>query len=105
MRQQLNIETNHTKKSLGQNFITDKNFLEKIRFLLRKDGTKLPEGESYSIEDILDYAMSGGYNLLEPFSEYQSDEESIMVILISVKVQNLITLVQQAEEEHLNGFI
>ena len=42
------------------------------RFLLRKDGTKLPEGESYSIEDILDYAMSGGYNLLEPFSEYQS---------------------------------
>ena len=42
------------------------------RFLLKKDGTKLPEGESYSIEDILDYAMSGGYNLLEPFSEYQS---------------------------------
>lgn len=42
------------------------------RFLLKKDGTKLPEGESYSIEDILDYAMSGGYNLLEPFSEYQT---------------------------------
>lgn len=42
------------------------------RFLLRKDGTKLPEGENYSIEEILNYAMSGGYNLLEPFSEYQT---------------------------------
>ena len=37
MRQQLNIETNHTKKSLGQNFITDKNFLEKISKFIPSD--------------------------------------------------------------------
>ena len=37
MRQQLNIETNHAKKSLGQNFITDKNFLEKISKFIPSD--------------------------------------------------------------------
>ena len=37
MKQQLNINNIRPKKSLGQNFITDKNFLEKINSLIPSD--------------------------------------------------------------------
>lgn len=37
MRQQLSIENKYAKKSLGQNFITDKNFLEKISEFVPSD--------------------------------------------------------------------
>ncbi len=42
------------------------------RFMLRKDGKKVPEGDSLTLDEIRDYAMVGGFNLLEPFSEYQA---------------------------------
>ena len=42
------------------------------RFMTRKGGMKIPEGDSLTLEEIRDYAMLGGFSLLEPFSEYQA---------------------------------
>ena len=42
------------------------------RFMLRRDGKKIPEGDSLTLDEIRNYAMVGGFNLLEPFSEYQA---------------------------------
>tara|TARA_R100000805_G_C3625991_1_gene136334 strand:+ start:2678 stop:4042 length:1365 start_codon:yes stop_codon:yes gene_type:complete len=42
------------------------------RFMLRKDGKKIPEGDNLTLDEIRNYAMVGGFNLLEPFSEYQA---------------------------------
>ena len=42
------------------------------RFFLKRDGSKLGEDESYSVDDIVGFAQRGGFNLLEPFSEYQA---------------------------------
>ena len=40
--------------------------------MLRRDGKKIPEGDSLTLDEIRNYAMVGGFNLLEPFSEYQA---------------------------------
>ena len=42
------------------------------RFMTRKGGMKIPEGDSLTLDEIRDYAMLGGFSLLEPFSEYQA---------------------------------
>ena len=42
------------------------------RFMMRKGGMKIPEGDSLTLDEIRDYAMLGGFSLLEPFSEYQA---------------------------------
>ena len=42
------------------------------RFMTRKGGMKIPEGENLTLDEIRDYAMLGGFSLLEPFSEYQA---------------------------------
>ena len=42
------------------------------RFMMRKGGMKIPEGDNLTLDEIRDYAMLGGFSLLEPFSEYQA---------------------------------